>query len=194
VGESGDGQPIRLTTERLILRDFVAADEPDVHAYRSDPEVARFMLSHQPARPEQTRAWLQQAIEERRCPRTHYTLAIVLRADDRVVGQISIGPGEDYPAPGELGVGYMLARPAWGGGYATEAARAIVDFGFRALGARQVSAWCSAANPASARVLEKSGMGLELREEGTWPKTGEPTVSLRYTLLREAWAEEHEGR
>lgn len=99
------GQPIRLTTERLILRDFVAADEPGVHAYRSDPEVARYLLTHQPERPEETGVWLRQVIEESQRPRTHYTLTI------------------------------------------------------------------------------------EAREESIWPKTGEPTVSLRYTLSREAWPE-----
>jgi RimJ/RimL family protein N-acetyltransferase len=180
---------VRLLTERLVLRDFVEADEHDAHAFRSDPEVARYMLTHQPERPEQTRAWLRRLIlEGQEPPRDRRTLAIVLRAEDRVVGQISIGPdADDYPAPGEIGVGYMLARSAWGGGYATEAASAMVDFGFQVLGARQVSAWCTEANPASARVLEKAGLDLELREEGVWPKTGQATVSLKYTIHRDAW-------
>ena len=194
MGETRGERTIRLTTQRLILRDFVGADEPDVHAYRSDPEVARFMLTHQPERPEQTLAWLQRVIlEGHATPRRSYTLAIARRDDDRAIGQISIGPGDDYPAPGELGVGYVLARSAWGGGYATEAARSMVDFGFRELGALLVSAWCSAANPASARVLEKAGMRLAFREDGIWPKTGEPAISLKYTVSRDEWAERDEG-
>jgi RimJ/RimL family protein N-acetyltransferase len=182
---------VRLTTERLILRDFVSEDWRDVCAYRSDPEVARYMLTHQPEPPEQTRAWLRQVVEENQGqPRGRRTLAIALRAEDRVIGQISIGPGSDYPEPGEVGIGYMLARSAWGGGYATEATRAIVDFGFRVLGADLVSAWCSAANPASARVLEKAGLRLAIREESVWPKTGEIVVSFKYAIGREEWIEE----
>lgn len=188
--ESGGGAPIRLTAERLILRDFVRRDFRHALAYRSDPEVARYMLTHRPEIRELTMRWLRRTIlEGQRRPRTHYTLAIEVRGEGRVIGQIGIGPGDDYPEPGELGVGYMLARSAWGGGYATEAARAMVDFGFRELGARLVSAWCSAANPASARVLEKAGLRLALREEGVWPKTGERMVSLKYSLSREAWQE-----
>jgi RimJ/RimL family protein N-acetyltransferase len=179
---------LRIETERLVLRDFAAEDEADVHAYRSDPEVARYMLSHQPESREQTRAWLDRIIQEsQQQPRRGHTLAIVERATQQVIGQISIGPGEDYPAPGELGVGYMLARPGWGQGYASEAAQAIVAFGFAALAARQISAWCFAENAASTRVLEKAGLHMELREESVWPKTGDRVVSFRYTIMRDEW-------
>jgi RimJ/RimL family protein N-acetyltransferase len=179
---------VRLETERLVLRDFVPNDFEDAHAYRHDPEVARFMLTHQPESPEQTRGWLRQVIQENQGPpRGRRTLAIENRAEERVIGQISIGPDSDYPEPGEVGIGYMLARSAWGGGYATEAARAIVDFGFRVLGADLVSAWCSAANPASARVLEKAGLRLAIREESIWPKTGKIVESFKYTVGRDEW-------
>lgn len=181
-------QGISIVTERLLLRDFREEDWPAVHAYRSDPEVVRYMLTFEPERPEQTQAWLRALIlEDRRQPRSRHTLAIVLPADDRLIGQISIGPStEDFPAEGEIGFGYMLHRDTWGQGYASEAARAIVSFGFETMGARQVSAWCFAENRASARVLEKAGLQLELREEDVNPKTGQPRTSLKYTVRREA--------
>ena len=182
-----EAEGVSIATERLLLRDFAEDDWPAAHAYRSDPEVARFMFSHRPEGPAQTRDWLQQLIHERqRQPRTRYTLAIVLRAEDRVIGQISIGPSaEDFPAEGEIGFGYMLHRDAWGQGYATEAARAIVDFGFETLGATLISAWCFEGNRASARVLEKAGLRLALREEDVDPKTGEPRMSLKYSISRD---------
>ena len=175
-----------LATARLLLRDFGEEDWPAAHAYRADPEVTRYMLTMAPESLEQTRAWLRELRQEsQRQPRRRYTLAIVLRADDRVIGQISIGPSaEDFPAEGEIGFGYMLHRDAWGQGYASEAARAIVSFGFDVLGARQVSAWCFAENRASARVLEKAGLHLALRDEDVNPKTGQPRISLKYTILR----------
>jgi [ribosomal protein S5]-alanine N-acetyltransferase len=180
---------VRLVTERLILRDFVESDWPDAHAYRSDPEVARYMLTHEPESPEQTRAWLDEVIAETREQwQTRRTLAIVLQAEHRVIGEISVGPSpDDFPAEGEIGFGYMLNREVWGQGYTTEAARAVVDFGFEVLGARQVSAWCFAGNRASARVLEKAGLRLELREEDVDPKTGQPRMSLKYTIHRREW-------
>jgi len=184
--QTDGAQSISIATRRLLLRDFREEDWPAAHAYRADPEVTRYMLTMEPESPEQTRAWSGRLIEERqRQPRRWYTLAIVLQAEDRVIGQVSIGPSAEYfPAEGEIGFGYMLHRDTWGQGYASEAARAIVDFGFETLGARQVSAWCFAENRASARVLEQAGLRLELREEDVNPKTGQPRSSLKYTIMR----------
>ena len=154
---------------RLLLRDFVAEDLADVHAFRSDAEVARF-VDFGPETPEQSRAWLEDAIHHNRArPRRAYSLAIVRRADARVIGSIGFGESSRYPAgTGEYGVGYALARDAWGQGYAAEALRAAIDHCFGALGARRVSAWCWAENAASARVMEKAGMRFARRSERVW--------------------------
>ena len=66
-------------------------------------------------------------------------------------------------------------------------ARAIVHLGFETLGAALVSAWCFEGNRASARVLEKAGLRLALREEDVDPKTGQPRMSLKYSIGREEW-------
>jgi RimJ/RimL family protein N-acetyltransferase len=113
---------------------------------------------------------------------------LTLRSDARLIGQIWIEPSaDDLPTEADLTLGYMLHRDHWGRGYATEAARAIVRFGFDEMGARQVSAWCFEANRASARVLEKAGLYLVLREEDVDPRSGQPRVNLKYTIGREAW-------
>jgi [ribosomal protein S5]-alanine N-acetyltransferase len=179
---------VSIVTRRLLLRDFVEDDWPEVHAYRSDPEVVRLMLTQQLESPEQTRAWLHNVIlESQEQPRPWYALAIVLQAERRVIGQIGIGWSSEYSADDEVGFGSMLRRDAWGQGFATEAARAVVEFGFGRLGAGQVSAWCSEANRASARVLGKAGLRLALREAHLHPKTGQPAVSLKYTIRQGEW-------
>src|SRR5688500_15768409 len=144
---------VRIVTERLVLRDFIEGDWSDACAYRSDPEVARFMFAFEAEGPEQTRVWLDRVIAQARGQQpTRRTLAIVLQSEGRVIGQIGIGPSaDDFPAEGEIGIGYMLHRACWGQGYASEAARAIVELGFEVMGARQVSAWCFEGNRASAR-------------------------------------------
>ena len=63
----------------------------------------------------------------------------------------------------ETDIGYELGPRLWGQGYVTEAARAMVDFGFRDLRLHRLSSWCIADNAASARVLEKVGFTLEGR-------------------------------
>jgi [ribosomal protein S5]-alanine N-acetyltransferase len=183
------------TTERLLLRDFTGADLTDVHAMRSDLEVARFM-DFAPETLEQTRAWLGGAVahsRERKGPRDGYNLAVVLRATGRVIGWVGFGESERFPADsGEHGVGYMIARAHWGHGYASEALRAVLDFSFRSLGARRVSAWCWADNRASARVMEKAGMRFARRYERTEPKSGSPTPCWEYAVRSDEWPQDQD--
>ncbi len=70
----------------------------------------------------------------------------------------------DSPSSAELG--YWFLRPAWGKGYATESAAALLNLGFRRLGLHRVWGKCHTRNPVSARVMEKLGMTYEgtLRE------------------------------
>jgi RimJ/RimL family protein N-acetyltransferase len=176
-----------LLTERLLIRDFDGADLPDVHAMRSDPEVARFM-DFAPESLDGSRMWLEDVIfHNRKVPRVAYNLAIVHREDARVIGWIGIGDSERYPAKGELGFGYMLNRTYWGQGYATEATRTIVDFGFAALGGQRISAWCYVDNQASARVLEKAGLRFERRFSATESKSGQTVMCLEYAARADAW-------
>src|SRR5437867_1105581 len=179
-----------LTAERLVLRVFVEADLADVHAMRSDPEVARFM-DFAPETLDQARTWLDGVIDhsrKRKRPCDGYNLAVVLRATGRVIGWVGFGESERYPpGSGEHGVGYMIARAHWGHGYATEALRAVIDYSFGSLGARRVSAWCWADNRASARVMEKAGMRFERRLVQTEPKSGRPTEALEYAVRAEEW-------
>jgi RimJ/RimL family protein N-acetyltransferase len=180
---------MELETERLLIREYVAGDWLAAHAYRGDPEVARYMAPRVAESLEQTRTWLDETLRQSAQPsRRRYTFAVALRADGRLIGQIWIEPSaDDVPAEADLVLGYMLHRDHWGRGYATEAARAIVGFGFDAMGARQVSAWCFEANRASARVLEKAGLRLALREEDVDPRSGQPRIRLKYAIGREAW-------
>ncbi len=145
-------------------------------------------MDHEPESPEQSLAWLTGVISHnRKSPRVAYNLAVVHRAEGRMIGWIGIGPSSRYPGAGEFGFGYMLHRGYWGRGYATEAVSAIVDFAFRALAARRVSAWCYVENRASARVLAKAGLRFERRYRGTEPKSGQAAWCLEYALRQEEW-------
>ena len=176
---------LQLLTPRLILRDFVEGDLPNVHAFRSDPEVARFIDDLLPESLGQSRSWLDAVIyHNRKRPREAYNLAIVHATEGPVIGWIGIGGSERYPEPGELGFGYMLNRAWWGRGYATEAVRAIVDLGFRVLGGQRISAWCHAENLASARVLEKAGLSFQRRYEHVEPKSRQTVDCVEYAVRR----------
>ena len=93
----------------------------------------------------------------------------------------------DAPNAFQADIGYELDPKHWNHGYATEAAHAMVDFGFSHFGLHRVWSWCVADNVGSAHVLEKLGMRLEgrLREneyyKGRWWDT------LMYAILADEW-------
>ena len=120
--------PIR--TERLLLRDFVAADLNAIHAYSSDPEVTRFMFFG-PRSETDSRHYLQRMLESQaQKPRLTWELAIVRCSDDRLIGACDLTLEDEH----EGDLGYIFARDVWGQGYATEVARAMVAAGFEQLG------------------------------------------------------------
>jgi [ribosomal protein S5]-alanine N-acetyltransferase len=149
-----------IVTARLRLRDFVPVDLAAVHAFGSDPEVTRFMFWG-PRDAAESRAYLDRMLaSQRQRPRLVWELAVVRRANDALIGACDLTLDDDG-ATGDLG--YLLARPAWGAGYATEIARALVAAGFEQLRLRRIFATCDIDNAASARVLEKAGLRFEAR-------------------------------
>jgi RimJ/RimL family protein N-acetyltransferase len=151
------------------LRDLKEDDWQSVHSYASDPEVVRYM-DWGPNTEEETRNFSQRAIaSQREQPRRNYTLAIVLKGEDRLIGSCGLHVSNTDNREGWLG--YCLNRDYWKKGYATETAQALLAVGFKQLGLHRVSATCDPANIASAHVLEKIDMQREghLRER-KWAK------------------------
>jgi len=174
-----------LRTERLTLREFVETDWEAVHAYASDYHVVRYM-AWGPNTVGETKAFVAKAVaRQAEKPRTHYDLAMILRVEGRLIGACSLVVGSAEHQEGWIG--YCLSRQAWGQGYATEAAGALLALAFERLGLHRIFATCDAANAASARVMEKAGMLPEgcLREhrmiKGCWRD------SLVYALLAREW-------
>lgn len=148
---------MELTTERLVLREWTEGDFADVHAYATDPDVVRY-VSFGPNSEEETRAFLRDSVNAAQVEcRTSYTFAVIRRSDGRLIGGAGLGLKDSTKAE----LGYVLRPDAWGHGYATEAARALVQFGFGELGLHRIFAICVPANVGSARVMEKVGMRYE---------------------------------
>ena len=172
-----------IQSERLTLREFQADDLDAVHSYGSDLEVVRYM-PWGPNTADETRAFLERAQSYAAAdPRVGYELAVVQTSTDRLVGGIGLDSADQQGM-----LGYCFARPAWGQGFATEAARLILDFGFKTLGLHRVWAGCDSENAASARVLEKVGMRREgchkhdCQIRGVWRDT------LAFAILSDEWA------
>ena len=174
-----------LTTERLVLREFLESDWQAVLAYQSNPLYLRYYAWTERT-PEEVRQFVQMFLDQQQQdPRLKFQLAVVLKSTGQLIG--SCGIRMRLPDAYEADIGYELNPQHWGQGYATEAARAIVQFGFTELGFHRIWSWCIADNVGSARVLEKLGMQLEgrLREneyfKGRWWDT------LLYAILDREW-------
>lgn len=183
-----------LKTDRLLLREFEEDDWQVVLAYQADPRYLRFSpWTHRVEA--DARAFVETFIAwSREDPRTKFQFAIVLLSEDRFIGTCgirlarTIDGSTNRPAAWEASIGYELDSRFWGHGYATEAVRAILTFGFEELGLHRIWAHCLAENTASIRLLERIGMRREghLRESewqhGRWHDT------LIYAILAHEWA------
>lgn len=175
----GEGSVFReLRTERLTLRPFRLSDVDDVLRYSSDPEWAFFARPDDPTREQIEHELARWAARD---PLHELVLAVVL--DNRVVGNVDLTFEDD-----SADLGYGIARDLWGRGFATEAARAVRDFGFTSTPLQRMTARHDPRNPASGRVLEKLGFVFERQVEGYGVRRGETVARRFYTLPREAWS------
>lgn len=181
--------PPRLETDRLILAAPTAADADLVfERYASDPEVTRYLGWPRHRSVTDTQGFLAfSEAEWQRWPAGPYL--IWSRSDGRLLG----GTGLGFERADEAVTGYVLAKDAWGKGYATEALRAIVDVS-RRINLLRIYALCHPQHRASSRVLEKCGF---TRDESWSTQTEFPNLepgSLQDVLRYELTLETDEGR
>ena len=151
------GQPT-LETERLVLRPFELADAPAVKGLAGAFAIADTTLAIPHPYPNGAAAKWIAAHEPGFAAGTLASYAITIRNVGALVGAIGLIM-ESSHARAELG--YWIGVPFWRQGYATEAGRAILAFGFRSLQLHRIEAHYLVRNPASGRVLEKLGMRRE---------------------------------
>jgi ribosomal-protein-alanine N-acetyltransferase len=144
-----------LVTERLMLRRFTAVDLESLLAVFGDAEVMRYVGAERRPLDRDGVAGLLAAAEAHWSAHGFGLLAIVDRESGRLVGEAGLQVLEDGP---DVEVGYTLARAVWGRGYATEAARAVLRWGFAGLRRHRLVAVADPANQASLHVLDKLGM------------------------------------
>lgn len=147
-----------IATERLILRPFTLSDAPEVTPLINDYEIAaRTLTIPHPYEEETAREWIathRDAFAEGKLA----IFAVTLKKDGRIIGAVGLDIVRDH---GRAGLGYWFGRDYWGMGYATEAAGAMVEFGFNVLMLNKIHAEHFTDNPASGNVLKKIGMQYE---------------------------------
>ncbi|HSL30739.1 MAG TPA: GNAT family protein [Anaerolineales bacterium] len=183
---------MKIETERLILRDFVWDDWQRVLEYQSDPLYLRYnKWTHRT--PEAVQEFVDWFLkQQKQQPRIKFQLAIILKSNNLLIG--NCGVRMDKAGAVQADIGYELDSQYWHKGYATEAAHAIVDFGFERFGVHRVWADCVADNTGSAHVLEKLGMKLEGRLRENQYYKARWWDMLLYGILADEWAKHKQIR
>ena len=177
---------MEITTERLVLREFTESDWSDVLAYQVDPLYLRY-YEWTERTPQAVQEFVQVFLDQQQeRPRIKFQLAVTLKPDLQLIGTCGIRLASADAHEGDIG--YELSPKHWGQGYATEAARAIVQFGFSELRLHRIWSWCIADNVGSARVLEKLGMRLEGRLRENEFFKGRRWDTLLFATLDYEWS------
>lgn|SRR5512135_342374 len=179
-----------LETERLRLRRFTLQDVDALVALDADPEVMRYITYGAPT------------------PRSTYEREILPRwfAMYAANPQLGCWAAEELRGGGFLGwvflrpdridadeqeLGYRFMRNAWGRGYATEGALAVIEHGFGRVRAPKISARTLAGNLRSRRVMEKCGLVFErdfvYPEDVIQGRDETERAAVKYSITRDAW-------
>lgn len=167
---------IWLETERLVIRRFEKEDWKQLYTYTSDAEVMKYIPDGV-----YTEEQAQKFVEENMGD-TPEKFAVVLKSENRLIGHMYF---HKWFAPQTYEIGWVFNKAYGNNGYATEAAKALIDYGFAVLQLHRIIATCQPENPPSWRVAEKIGMTKEahfrkciLTDDGWWDE-------LFYAILEE---------
>ncbi|MGV1794688.1 GNAT family N-acetyltransferase [Rhizobium sp. A37_96] len=182
---SNDAEPF-ASTERLLLRRFVPGDFEAYSAYRSLPDIYRFLYRDPPS-PEAMKARFDARLNSS-FSEDGDTLpcAAIRREDGALVGDVSLTFANKAALQAE--VGYIFSPAHAGKGYATEATEAVITLGFETFGFHRIFARLDAKNARSVGVVERLGLRREAlliesdRFNGVW---GDECV---YAVLSREWA------
>jgi RimJ/RimL family protein N-acetyltransferase len=141
----------RIETARLSLRPFTHGDLDDLLLVFGDPEVMRYISGGKPRSREDTETGLLRTIEGWK-KRGFGFWAVTRKGREKLIGYCGLVPLDDTP---EIGVAYGFAKSEWGQGFASEASRASLRFGFEELKLERIVAVVHPENISSKRVLEK---------------------------------------
>lgn len=174
----------QLETDRLVLRAVTVADVLELFEVYRIPEMMRYVSFSPHKDTQDTRdfiAWMAKVFDAKESVRW----GIQLKSNNLLIGTAGLHFWKRNIRCAE--VGYHVGRDYWGSGYATEALRAMLAFGFDHMDLNRIEGQHAAGNDASGRVMEKAGF----QREGTWRqrvlKDGALLDTVWFSLLREEY-------
>lgn len=180
---------MRLETARLLLRFPTQADATAVQRLAGDERIAATTLNMPHPYPlDAAQQWIIQLA--RHNTDTHYTFVLCQKADEALIGAMGLRLDDSHD---RAEVGYWVGVPHWRQGYATEALREIMRFGFAELGLHRMYGRYFSDNVASRRVMEKAGMTYEGTLRGHILKWGAYKDMGVCGMLRAEWKAHDDG-
>ena len=157
----------KIQTKRLVLRPFTTDDIKSSYEMNLDEEVSRYTRDGGKVSYEEIERRIKEDVLVDYRKHGFGRLVVGIKDGPSFIGFCGLKYLEDM---NEVDLGYRFMSQYWGNGYATEAARACIEFGFQTLELNKIVAMVVKENFASIRVLEKSGMSYkkDIIEEGEW--------------------------
>jgi RimJ/RimL family protein N-acetyltransferase len=178
-----------LTTPRLLLRPWRDDDLEPMARILGDPEVMRYLFDPGPDVMQAARDAIARRLAHWREDGMGFW-AVELRDAGELIGWTGLQRIRfERGVIGEVEVGWMLGKAWWGNGYAPEAARVSLEWGFEQHGLERIYAFCHPDNANSERVMVKLGMTAH----GTTTDTRDDSVSMLYAIDREQWLARQEA-
>jgi RimJ/RimL family protein N-acetyltransferase len=175
------------TTERLLMREWCEADLEPFAALNGDPEVMEHFVA--PLTRMESDAFAAR-VQERLAEQGYGLWALEVKATGEFIGftglVLQTFPAHFTPA---VEVGWRLVRSAWGHGYASEAARAALDYGFGPAGLDEIVSMTAVTNIRSQRVMQRIGMHRDPADDFDHPNVPSGSHLQPHVLYRIAAAE-----
>lgn len=180
---------MEIATQRLLLRELEEKDLTDLAQQANNLNISKNLdLVPYPYTQEDARWFVNHCKEEQtKTPRENYELGIVLKEEGKLIGIIGITNIDDFKKKAVFG--YWLGEPYWGKGIMSEAARAIVDFGFEKRELERIEAGVYDGNDGSEKILQKLGFKYEgfARKATRSKSTGDFHDAKMYGILKADW-------
>lgn len=173
----------KIETERLILRSFAIEDADSMfNNWASDNDICKYMRWIQHENKEETKKVLSSWIDSY-SKKSFYQWAVTLKGNDEPIGSIGLFVVNESDLCGD--VGYCIGKKYWGQGIMTEALTAVLEFAFETIGFNRIETYHSVNNPASGRVMQKSGMTFEGMARQKYKSMCGFEDSNMYSILKE---------
>lgn len=178
-----------IITKRLVLRPLELADAGDIQRLAGDWDVASTTQNIPHPYPDgAAEQWIESTHSQYQRG-AGVAFAITLREGEELIGVISLGIRSQ---PESAEIGYWVGKPYWNQGYATEAAMAMLDYGFNTLHLNRLYARHMSRNPASGKVMRKIGMQHEGRLRQHEKKWGRLEDMDYYGILKDEFSRKRE--